>query len=268
MLALCLCFKDSAAYLEEWLLFHYIQGFRRFYLYNNESSDHWRRVVRPWVRDGLVETIDFPGTAVQAAVYEDCLQRARGKVDWLGFIDDDEFVFSATERPLSEVLKDFRGHAGVAISWVLYGSGANQRAERGWVIERFYRCNGVPDHHVKCIVRPERIQRSVNLGHQFEPVAGYIIVDENGRPMMESLNDQPSGCKLRINHYLIKSWEEWRVRRRRPQANTGQVTPHSEAQWREWDVYWSEHIDRSAQRFLPEMRALRRKRWLRRWWLA
>jgi hypothetical protein len=254
MLAVCLCFKDSAEYLQEWLLFHHVQGFTRFYLYNNGSTDGWREVVQPWVEAGLVETFDYPGLGVQNEIYADCLKRARGSVEWLAFLDDDEFLFPNRDEPLARVLPDYAAHAGVAVSWMLYGSSGAERKSPEWVIQRFRRTNGIADHHVKCIVQPERVRAPNQIGHSFFTEPGFEVVDENFVPLRDPLNPKATAARLRINHYLVKSWEEWRFRRNRPQANTGLPTPLPEQSWRGWDVAWSQVLDESALRFLPLMK--------------
>lgn len=249
----CLCFKDSARYLHEWLLFHYVQGIRRFYLYNNESSDGWFQVVRPWLQRGLATVTDFPGKGVQAEIYDHCLAKAKGEVEWLAFIDDDEFLFPTGNESLNDVLSDYSSAAGLAVAWVLFGSGGLEKQSDDWVINRFVRSGGVADSHAKCIVRPDRVIRSLVIGHLFESAAGFQIVDENGRPVTKALNGEPSASRIRINHYLIKSWEEWRFRRQRPQANTGVATPLPEERWRAWDRDWSRVPDLSALKYLSEM---------------
>lgn len=254
----CLCFKDSAAYLEEWLLFHYVQGIRRFYLYDNESSDDWKSVLRPWVEAGLVEVRSYPGRGVQREIYDDCLLRARGQVTWLAFIDDDEFLFPARDgETLSQVLGEFETAAGVAVPWVLFGSSGAQNATDKWVIERFQRSAGGPDQHVKCIVRPDRVERSLCIGHAFLPSGEREIVDEKGQSVTSAKVSNPSAERLRINHYLVKSWAEWRTRRGRPQADSGRPTEHAESSWRAWDAAWSSAEDYAACRYIAEMKMLR-----------
>ena len=255
MIAACLCFKDSAQYLDEWLRFHRVQGFGRFYLYDNESSDDWERVVAPWIEKGLVVTKKFPGRGVQGAIYDDCLGVARGEADWLAFLDDDEFLFPVGEESLEGVLGRFADTAGIAVNWMLYGSSGYDAYQAGWVTGRFVNRHPGVDPHVKCIVRPERIVRSRIIGHAFETASPFSIVDEKGVPTSEPFSASPTANVLRINHYLVKSWEEWRVRRMRPQANTGAPTPLPESAWREWDGAWSSFEDRSALKFHPQMKA-------------
>jgi hypothetical protein len=254
VLAACLCFKDSAAYLDEWLRFHFVQGFRRFYLYNNGSTDDWRQRIAGWIRGGWVVARDFPGLGVQARIYDDCLAAARGEAAWLAFLDDDEFLFPASDGSLAGVLERYGAHAGVAVSWMIYGSSGAAAAEPRWVTERFLRRAAGADNHVKCVVRPERVVRSHVIGHAFVPAGGFDIVDESGRPISEPLSPSPSAQVLRINHYMVKSWEEWRLRRSRPQADSGIPNIHPESSWRQWDEAWSSVEDRSALRFLQAMR--------------
>src|SRR5471032_390954 len=112
VIAACLCFRDSAAYLHEWLLFHRVQGITRFYLYDNDSSDDYLPILAPWLRDGSVRLRKWPGAAQQQAMFDDCLARVDTDVEWLAFIDDDEFLFSANLRPLAETLRPTRPTRG------------------------------------------------------------------------------------------------------------------------------------------------------------
>ena len=59
-LAVCLCFKDSASYLAEWLAFYRAVGVDRFYLYDNGSTDDYRPIVEPYIERGLA----VPGSGV------------------------------------------------------------------------------------------------------------------------------------------------------------------------------------------------------------
>lgn len=254
MLAACLCFRDSSAYLHEWLLFHWVQGIERFYLFDNDSTDDFQRVLQPWIEASIVSLHPWPGLGQQQAIYDRCLALVPPEIEWLAFLDDDEFLFSPDGTSLPEALAPFQAHAGVAVSWVLYGSSGAAARTDAWVIERFIRRAPGPDPHVKCIVDPRRIVRSKVIGHMFEARRGFQIVDERGRPLSEPCHVDPSASRLRINHYLVKSWEEFAHRRARPQANTGIPSPHTLAQWRQWDRTWSEVEDPIARQYLPRMR--------------
>lgn len=254
-LAACLCFRDSARYLHEWLLFHRVQGFTRFYLYDNESSDDYQTVLQPWLKSGMVSVRKWPGRAQQQVIYDHCLSVVPQDVGWLAFIDDDEFLFRSDLQPLPALLETFAAHAGVAIPWYVYGSSGIQNDSDEWVIRRFSKRAKAPDPHLKCIVQPSRVVKSTVIGHAFQPVDGFEIVDENFRPVTEIFHPAPTCEKFRINHYIVKSWDELIARRvLRPEANTGKIKPHSVDQWFEWDRTWSEFDDPIAQHFIGAMK--------------
>src|ERR671937_684509 len=100
-------YRDEAVYLREWIEFHRLVGVERFYLYNNLSTDEHLDVLTPYVDDRIVEVTDWPEIPAQMAVYQDCLLRHRDESCWIAFIDVDEYLFSPTGQPLSELLVEY-----------------------------------------------------------------------------------------------------------------------------------------------------------------
>src|SRR5262249_2125918 len=151
-LSACLCFKDAAPYLGEWLAFHAALGVEHFYLYDNQSTDDCHSIVAPYVEGRRATLISFPGRAVQHAIYAHCLRQFGGRTRWLMFCDDDEFLFPVRDVSLAEALAPYERFAGVAVSWMLYGSSGHAVRPPGLVIENYSRRSAVPDQHVKCVV--------------------------------------------------------------------------------------------------------------------
>ena len=102
------CLKNEAPWLKEWIDYHHnILGATRFYLYNNESTDHYQKILAPYIKKGLVELIEWksceenkvvnppscwqaasPWDDYQAGAYNDCLKkRALRKARWVAVID-------------------------------------------------------------------------------------------------------------------------------------------------------------------------------------
>lgn len=248
-LSACLCFKDAATYLPEWLAFYRALGVEHFYLYNNESTDNFAPVIAPYVNRGTATVIDFPGRGAQQAIYQHCLANFGGRTRWMMFCDDDEFLFPVADTSLPEALAPFECYAGVAVSWMLYGSSGHETRPDGLVIDNYRRRSAAPDAHVKCIVAPERIAEPVLIGHQFRCRDGHVVVNESGMPMEGPFSPRPSAEKLRINHYLTKSRAELVERRRRVQANTGELSPLSIERWFELESGWNQVEDVIASRY-------------------
>lgn len=253
-LSACLCFKNSASYLAEWLAFYSCLGVEHFYLYNNESIDGHEEVIAPYVAAGAATLIDFPGTAIQHAVYAHCLRSFGPRTRWMMFCDDDEFLFPVKDTSLAEALVDYERYAGVAAVWMLYGSSGHWARPRGLVIENYAMRFAMPDHHLKCIVDPRKVVGPLVVGHQFECVPGQVVVDEQGRPVNGPLHPSPTAEILRINHYLTKSRTELIDRRRKIQANTGAVSPLSIDEWLRLEANWNQVRDPIAARYGDRVR--------------
>ena len=253
-LSACLCFKNAANYLAEWLAFYTVLGVDHFLLYNNESTDSYERVVAPYMAAGTATLIDFPGKGIQHAVYSHCLSTYGHRTRWLMFCDDDEFLFPVEDVCLPLVLHRYERFAGVAVAWMLYGSSGHWAQPRGLVIANYAMRSAATDHHVKCIVDPSRIVRPIVVGHHFECVPGEVVVDENGDAMTGPLHPRPSTNILRINHYLTKSRTEMFERRRRIQVNTGRVSSLSLDQWVELEATWNQTRDPIAARYGDRVR--------------
>ncbi len=238
-------FRDEAAYLTEWIAFHRLVGVDHFILYDNGSADHPEAVLAPFLAEGVVTLVPWPvpfhEKAAQRA-YADCLERVRGRARWLTCLDIDEFLFAPGQATLIPVLREYASAPGVVVRWQVYGSSGQERASSEPVIARFTRraaTNWIRNRRTKSIVDPARTLRPVSA-HHFEFLNGELAVDETlqrvrltpkprfkkrlrplfGRlgPLLRFFDPYAAGditsCKvsvekLRINHYPIKSREEF-----------------------------------------------------------
>jgi Glycosyltransferase family 92 len=258
-LAACAIFRDEAAYLSEWLAFHRAVGVEHFFLYDNLSADSSQAVLEPWVRAGLVTFVEASssfGAGAQARAYADALERARDRARWLAFIDIDEFLFTPERDSLSEVLVEYERHPGVVANWQIYGSSDFETRPPGFVIENFVqraRTTWVRNRRVKSIVDPARTNRSIGP-HFFEYARGELAATENHEPVRvitsrnttrrfkrrlerlpvvdvdpfaihRSSVGRVSVRRLRINHYAVKSKQEFTTKiARHAQSDNGAGT--------------------------------------------
>lgn len=139
-LAVCAMFKNEAPWLKEWIEYHRLLGADHFYLYNNDSTDDYEKVLSPYIREGLVELIEWSSTPehkildnkgpahepYQTAAYNDCVkQRALGIARWVAVIDIDEFIVPvkgarSLQTMLNRMSKDNRG--SIKMHWKLFGT--------------------------------------------------------------------------------------------------------------------------------------------------
>jgi hypothetical protein len=216
-LAVVAIMKNEGAYLKEWIEYHRMAGVGKFYLYDNESTDNTKEILEPYIQEGIVDYVYFPGTGMgnQVRSYADAARRVRNSVKWLAVIDIDEFIVPVEKGKIIDVINDLQAAVrqkkhknlfGLAVHWVQYGYGGHYTKPDGLVIENF-RKNGGADKLVKSIVNP---RASIFLPYLAVHTPIYL---DFGFGRTETGEQDPwknpvSVNTIRINHYSTKSYEE------------------------------------------------------------
>lgn len=94
-LTACLKFKDAAGFLPEWIEFHQMVGFEHFYLYNNNSTDDYRRALAPYCEEGSVTLYEWPHVPAFPKSDEHCVAHHRHEARWIAFLN---FFFRSMGR--------------------------------------------------------------------------------------------------------------------------------------------------------------------------
>lgn len=219
-LAVCAIAKNEGPYFKEWIEWHHKMGVEKFYIYDNESTDYTKEVLQPYIESGLVEYVFWPGKKMQLPAYDDCFEKHRTETRWLAIIDLDEFIMPIKNKNIPEYLHQMEDFSSVEINWLVYGSGGAKERQPGSVMERF-RCHSLPEHklntHVKSIVDPRRVCTMIGC-HEAARISGFAA-DSHGTPLSKGFRDRkPQQDIIRINHYAVKSYEEFLSKRARGRA--------------------------------------------------
>ena len=219
---MCAIAKNEGPYFKEWIEWHRKQGVEKFYIYDNESTDDTKQVLQPYIESGIVEYQFFPGRRRQLAAYDDCFERHRFDARWIAVIDIDEFIVPIKDDSIPQFLHRMEGYAVVEINWLVYGSSGARTKEEGDVMQRF-RKHSLPTHrlnkHVKSIVDPRQVCCMVGC-HEAARISGKPV-DSNGNVIKKHCDSRvPQQNVIRINHYAIKSYEEFLAKQARGRART------------------------------------------------
>ena len=117
-LGICASLKNEGDYLEEWVKFHAGLGVDRFYLYNNASTDDTAELIeRLAIRYHIVHHFvgEQPGQRIATNHF---LANHAQEVEWVAFIDGDEFINLERDWQVPDVLDRFKNSAAVACSWM------------------------------------------------------------------------------------------------------------------------------------------------------
>lgn len=225
-LSVCAIAKNEGSYFKEWLEWHLGKGVEKFYIYDNESTDGTRELLEPYIRSGIVDYKYWPGHRQQLAAYDDCLENNRLSSRWMAFIDLDEFIVPVRDASIPEFLKGLESFAAVEINWLVYGSGGRKDKTPGTMMERF-RFHSKPEHylnrHVKSIVNPRRVFTMIGC-HEVARISGDTA-DSHGQPVRRHFRErEPQQDVIRINHYAVRSYEEFIEKQARGRASGTQPT--------------------------------------------
>ena len=221
-LAVCAIAKNEGAYFEEWIEWHRKLGVEKFYIYDNDSSDNTKEILAPYVESGIVEYTFWTGKKQQLSTYDDCIDKHRLDTRWIAVIDLDEFIVPIKDKTIPDFLKRFEEFSAVEINWLIYGSGGAQKKDSGTIMERF-RHHSEPRHylnrHVKSIINPRRVFSFTGC-HEAARISGRAA-DSHRMPIKRNFRErEPQQDIIRINHYAVKSYEEFLQKRDRGRART------------------------------------------------
>ncbi len=272
-LAISTIYRDEFPYFREWIEYHKLLGVQHFYLYNNLSQDKYFEQLEPYIASGEVELIEWPVLeypACQLTAYNDALQRTKGNVRWLAFIDIDEFLVPHHHDNLLSFLDEYEDFAGVCINWQLFGTSYIQSLDEDELItenlthkfpEKFYDPSWNSNYFVKSIIKPERVEEACWSSHYFTPLEGYMLVDPDKLPLRApwTQNQRVPIDKIQINHYWFRTIDFFMNNKVQKREDVGDMTYTQDRV--EWllEMGHSE-VDLKIQRFVPILKAVLEQR--------
>tara|TARA_R100001377_G_scaffold71190_1_gene46755 strand:- start:458 stop:1243 length:786 start_codon:yes stop_codon:yes gene_type:complete len=215
--------KDERKNLKEWIDFHLKVGVEHFYLYDNGSSDGSTEVLSPYIESGQVTYSYNTMDMCQMSCYFNAVTAFRDQSRWMAFIDLDEFLYSP-KGDLKEQLKGFEQFPGIAVNEVFYGSNGHETRPADGVLLNYTKRRKEVDKHIKSICQPALTLCSAFNPHSFIYTQG-MAVNENKQQCPGPFNDEATADIFRINHYWVKSREEYETKLTRGRADVPSRDP-------------------------------------------
>lgn len=224
-IALCAIVKNEVRSIVEWLAHHKVLGFTDFVIYDNDSTDGTSKILQALDAAGEILWMEWPhgvGARPQKLAYEH--MRKNATVDWIAYFDVDEFLLLRQDATIAAFLARFDGDvAAIAINWVVFNSGGQDRYRAAPVMERFtesLRRRDAYNRSLKSIGRREMLSGTGIHRHE---VAEGRYVTPSGRDavfatgqIMRSIDTEVAV----LHHYMVKSMEEFQEKRDRGDANS------------------------------------------------
>jgi hypothetical protein len=236
--AVCAAVKDQNADIREWVHYYNWLGAGAIYVYDHGSRQTMYWDLQDWIHAGVVHYTyfkfsnspdhrEFHNTA-QGAVFQECIRRARDKHQWLALFDVDEFLVLAEgeTQNITSLLKGYEQYGGLVVNWRIFSSsGHKTKPQNVSTLEAYTRC--IPDNqdshnsHVKSIVNVPHTEGVGHSPHAFQYMPGFYAVNELEQRRDGAQSTPVSVTRLALNHYCLKSKEEYLQKSKRGSADGG-----------------------------------------------
>jgi len=251
---------DRGPYIKEWIAFHYLAGFRKFYLYTHRCKDNTIEIIHELKKHFDIKSFNVSESAkfAQFEAYRHSYLEHNHEIDWMAFIDGDEFLFSPYSADLQTPLEKFSCErlSALGVYWAIYGSSHHIKEPTGLIIENFnYRAelDSHKNKHIKSLVIGHQgATVKINNPHYFE--TQYGTFDELMRPVSSGISEHaPTHEFFRINHYVTQSYNYYVEKK--SQYDKADVGTKRDP------TYWEEHNkndvkDSSMEKFLAPLREM------------
>ncbi|CAF0930050.1 unnamed protein product [Didymodactylos carnosus] len=195
---------NQSLYLEDWLVYHKKLGIEYFFLYDNDSKDNTTSIAQSPTVNTYVQMLYWPWIDSQPQAFVHAKVLADTQCDWTLFFDVDEYVFVKKCLALNCLSKLLRRYydkklAQICFKRKIFGSSGHiRRPTNGTVADNYIHRSDT--QHIfegrgKCAVKTSNAKLHTTI-YEFLIQREYY-----------SMTLQPSVAL--INHYKLKSWEDF-----------------------------------------------------------
>ena len=205
-LSICAIFKNEARFLKEWLEYHRMIGVDHFYLYDEGSIDRYKKVILPYIQDGIVTYVKIPSFSTdeykdfiyalgtQGFAFENAA-RVRGKeTKWLVFLNVDEFLVPTYGRDINDLLTRYEEYPGIILATEHYDAARYNGPSRADLVIETVNLAAAPKQSIQRLVTKTIFKTDECTNFTWPPYTCYFREDK--KPV--ALRRQELG----INRYL------------------------------------------------------------------
>jgi hypothetical protein len=210
-LSVCAVFRNETKYLKEWIEYHSLVGVDHFYLYNNNSTDRFSELLKPYVMKKMVTVIHWPDClgnlpeekmfiwtlSTQISAYENAIQFRSKETKWLVFLDIDEFLTPVKGDNLGEILEHYDSYPGITLESEFFDAAVTSELPRKRLVIQSSEITKDPKNNVQ--IRAEKTIFKPDLCESFKwpPYKCVFKKKQNAIKIPNSV--------LQINHYLNRN---------------------------------------------------------------
>ena len=271
-LTLASMIRNEEHYVQEWLTFHYVQGFEQFVIVLHKCDDKTEERIRalPFADKIRVHKVVSDTQYAQMSAFVWIAENYGHTTEWLMFCDGDEYSFGIDTDDFREVLARYEDFGGLFVNWIEFGHNNQIDRPKNLCIEAYTK--RAPEDswwHAsgKSIVKPKELLRP------YAPVAptdklGYSFISphlfKTAKPTVHTdftpvsyrhwwISEHRCYDVARCNHYRYRSWADWQSKCYKDNSNDSVSAKYYQPE--QWTAYGDYTIeDTSAVRFANKVK--------------
>jgi len=247
-LSVCLCIKNEAKYMEEFLQHHINQGVDHFYIISNNSDDNIEEVINNSLyksnvtliidnRDMGILTNDSSALGHQQLIVENLYNLIKEETEWAILVDADEFVYGKNGYNIKSYLSSIDENIGcVYIIWNIINPyiDDNKKVTESFSIKNnvkrlnydvIHNCshNIIMTHKFgKSVFKTKLLYHHINLWIHLVKIENGITINNYGNikgdcitnyndvdEFVEFSEKKFSEVNITLNHYAIRNQEDY-----------------------------------------------------------
>lgn len=206
--------------IAEWIAHYILLGFDKVIVFDHLSVIPIEDKIKTDF-DGKLKVINVNGSG---NIKVELMKRAvviskHEKVDWMLYVDSDEFLTFNKITNVKDYLKHFSNADMIGINWLMFGNSGFEKQPAGLLTENFTRSENILNRHVKSFVRPLSVV-NISNPHFFliiNPERSLTSIGTKLKPNpFNYINTSYKNVPVYVCHYYIQSTEEFMRRKGRP----------------------------------------------------
>lgn len=223
--------KKEHDYIEEFVKYHLALGFKYIYLYDNEDTPTYEKMLYTY-NDNL-KVIHFPHNnyykGVQYMILDHFISNYLFKtnITHVAHIDIDEFIVLKKHKNIRHFIREYitENCQGIAMNWRFFGSSGKTEKTNEPVTLRFTMCEQRGNPCIKTLFKKKNFL-SFNTCHDVNLSMGRIKTTNGDVVKGPAINDIDFSI-IQLNHYKSKTLPEFRYIRTRQRADVN-IEGHTE----------------------------------------
>jgi len=197
--------RDDNQCIDEWVDYNFAIGFEHIVIIDHRSEIP---VVNKWGDRVTVIRED----RLDPNPYDNMNRTLRARQSkWLAVIAVDQFIVLFKDKSVNDLLTDYEQYGGLSINWSVFGASGHVKRPEGLVKDNYlwrmpYDVKNTCQDLVQTIANTEYC---LNFYNDHTCASTRDVVHEDFTPCNSAIASSQSRSRSKINHYTIKSYEDY-----------------------------------------------------------